>query len=455
MSIPELNKIYQGNALDVLRSWPDEFVQCVVNSPPYWGLRDYKLEPSIWDGDPGCDHEFAETTIPSGGGGGMSSRRDKKAWHERGGHQPGFCVKCGAWKGSFGLEPTPELYVQHTVQIFREVKRVLRPDGILWLNLGDSYANDTKRGGQSGGKNYTSVAGGYRGQREKRGSGLKPKDLCEIPSDVVRALRSDGWYLRSRIPWIKRTAMPESAKDRPTNAIEYVFLLSKSEKYFYDYEAVKMPASQDTHARYSRGRGENHKYSADGDGADYSRTFVKKHNELAGVNPKAKIPSGWDTGTGDHRAMTGRYTKDAGREEQGLRSSTRMGHGPGWRVKQNESFSNAVKDVVEMRHRRNSDWFFDSWQGFFTDDDGGPLAFVVNPYPFKGAHFATFPPRLVEPCIKAGCPKGGIVLDPFAGSGTTCSVAKRMDRQYLGIDLSLTYVEMAEGRILQECGGLF
>ncbi|MDD5501766.1 MAG: site-specific DNA-methyltransferase [Candidatus Omnitrophica bacterium] len=396
----ELNKIYQGNTLDVLKTWPDEFVQCCVTSPPYWNLRDYGID------------------------------------------------------GQIGLEPYPEEYVMKMVEVFSEVKRVLRNDGTLWLNIGDSYAGGG-RGFGYGGKQDTNK--GCDGMPKSIvPQGLKPKDLCEIPSDVVRALRHDGWYLRSRIPWIKRTAMPESAKDRPTNAIEYVFLLSKSEKYFYDYEAVKSPSSEDTHARYSRSRGNDHKWID----TEYTRTFIKKHNEnRPGVNPKAKAVSGWDNGPGNHRGLTGRYPnrgpKDIARDEQGLKPSDRMGRGPGWRNKQNESFSAAVKDVVDMRHRRNSDWFFESWQGLLSAEEGDPLAFVVNPYPFKEAHFATFPPRLVEPCILAGSRTGDIVLDPFSGSGTTCSVAKRLDRQYLGIELNPAYVEMSERRILKECGGLF
>lgn len=161
-----------------------------------------------------------------------------------------FCVRCSAWCGQLGLEPTIDLYVSHIVQVFREVRRVLRPDGVLWLNLGDSYASgkgtcyNPGGGDNSFGKSRKAYGvhpldRGNKSELEKQG--LKPKDLCEIPSEVVRALRDDGWWLRSRIPWVKMNCMPSSCTDRPTVAIEYVFLLTKSHRYFYDTEAVRMP----------------------------------------------------------------------------------------------------------------------------------------------------------------------------------------------------------------------
>ncbi len=398
-----LNSVICGHVLEVLRSFPDESVHCVVTSPPYWGLRDYGVEHQVWGGDPRCDHVFTETPEPNGNGTGSSFRRDREGWMKRGGHQPGFCVKCGAWLGSYGLEPTPELYVQHTVAIFREVRRVLRADGTLWLNIGDTYSQDTKWGGRSGNKNYTSLAGGYGTCRNLRTeSGVKAKNLCMMPARVALALQADGWYLRSQIPWLKRTAMPESCKDRPTSAVEYVFMLSKSRRYYYNWKAITLAASLDSHARYGRARSDQQ---------------------------RQKPVSGWDTGPGNHCAMVGRY-------------------------KQNESFSGSIKDVVEIRARRNSDWFFESWQGLLVDEGGEPLAFVVNPKGFQGAHFATFPAKLVEPMIQAGCPEGGVVLDCFGGSGTVGVGAKKLQRHYVLIDLKPEYCAMGEKRIERECGGL-
>jgi len=365
--------ILTGDALQILPTLDAESVQVCVTSPPYWGLRDYGVV------------------------------------------------------GQIGLERTPEEYVEKMVAVFREVSRMLRNDGTLWLNLGDSYA---------GNRSYQDV-GNSRGMTVSRRRdnapcprsdlaipGLKPKDLCMMPFRVAMALQASGWYLRSICPWIKRNSMPESCKDRPTQAVEYIFLLTKSERYFYDHEAVKLEASFDTHARYARGRSQTHKYA---DGGPGNQPIAMTFDHMAGVNPKArhKPVSGWDNGSGSHRELKGRYPKP----------------------KQNESFSAAVKDVVGSRARRNSDWFFESWQGLLSDNDGDPLAFIINPQPFREAHFATFPPCLVEPMIRAGSKPGDTILDPFSGSGTTGNVAERLGREYIGIELNPDYVAMSEKRI--------
>lgn len=446
-------RIMLGDAMEQLRNLPDKSVHCCVTSPPYWGLRDYGIPPTIWCGDPACEHDFADESIPTEVGkgnwaqgvngrgelqpGGVDAKREPvRAMATR-----GFC-RCGAWRGAFGLEPTPALYVEHAVMIFREVGRVLRDDGTLWLNLGDSYATGAGAvgarpgGGAQGdkwaghdirdrdaarrphgrpmenGRGEPQTIPGYRGGRNgpegKHGygeggagigpmtqpnrmpqEGLKPKDLCEIPSDVVRALRDDGWWLRSRIPWLKRNAMPESTKDRPTTAVEYVFLLSKSERYFYDGEAVKIACAS-------------------------GPSDIKKMRESL---PRIG---------GKHKDLTDPLSKAS--------AATNIG--------QKRSVGNP-----EGRARRNSDWFFESWQGMLQDDGGDPLALIVNPQPFKEAHFATFPPSLIEPCILAGCPQGGTVLDPFGGAGTTGLVADRLQRDAVLIELNPEYAATAEKRI--------
>lgn len=473
IKIPE-NTMIQGSALEALAGLPAESVQMCVTSPPYWGLRDYGISPLVWGGDPDCRHLWEETRAPGGQGSGVSFRRDKKAGRKRNGRQPGFCQKCGAWRGCLGLEPTIELYVEHIVMICREIRRVLQKDGTFWLNMGDSYATGGKDGHRRG-----KLFGGFNGKlppgRFTPPAGLKHKDLCGIPWRVAFALQADGWWLRSRIPWLKMNCMPESAKDRPTTAIDDVFLLTKSAKYYYDFEAIKMPASQNSH---SRGHG---------------------------VNPKAQASgpvAGWDNSVGE-----GRHNKNSGRYPK---------------PKQNESFSGAVKEVVEMRNRRNSDWFFESWRGLYQED-GEPLAFIVNTKGYKQAHFATFPPDLIRPCIQAGtsehgaCPECGVpwerviekgsnasrtigfrptcghydkkyknefamakstrkryqrersgdwwrrvrkrpgkdawptarcvVLDPFMGAGTTALVCEQLDRKWIGIELNPEYIELAERRL--------
>jgi len=302
----ELNKIYNMDCLEGLKQLDDNSINCCVTSPPYWGLRDYGVE------------------------------------------------------GQIGLEKTPEEYVSKMVEVFREVRRVLRDDGTLWLNLGDSYAS----GGMSNPSSKSTLGGGkdlgaadYSITR-KVPNGLKPKDLVGIPWMVAFALRADGWYLRQDIIWHKPNPMPESVKDRCTKAHEYIFLLTKKRKYFYDREAIR----------------EDPKTGNDGT-----------------IRAIARDRSGpVDIGNGAHIA---------------------------------ERVYKEVKGA-----NKQSVW-------------------TVATKPFKEAHFATFPPDLIKPCILAGCPKNGIVLDPFMGSGTTGMVAAMYQRNFIGFELNQEYCKMAEKRI--------
>lgn len=309
----EKNKIYLGDCIEVLKTFPDKSINCCITSPPYYGLRDYGVE------------------------------------------------------GQFGNENSPEEYVEHMVEVFNEVKRVLTDDGTLWLNLGDSWAGSGQGlGSNKISKMQKSNRGTYHEDNEDRKSKLqklknyKPKDLIGIPWMVAFALRETGWYLRQDIIWIKGNPFPESVKDRCTKSHEYIFLMSKSRKYYYDYEAIKEPAVTKPKLR------DKH---AEGYQADYSK--------------------------GD-------------RVSKGAR----------------------VYGADGMRNKR------DTW--------------IVNTKPCKEAHFATFPDTLIEPCILAGCPEGGIVLDPFMGSGTTGVVAKRHNRNYVGIELNPEYIKIAEKRIENE-----
>ena len=315
------DKIICGDALEALHGLPDQSVHCCVTSPPYWGLRDYGVD------------------------------------------------------GQLGLEKTPEEYVDKLVEVFREVRRVLRDDGTLWLNLGDSYATSPP-----GNKpNTTALSSGLpnsiknqemrrSAQAHKRNYGsLKPKNLVGIPWSVAFALRSDGWWLRSDIIWAKPNPMPESVRDRPTKSHEYIFLLAKSRKYYYDQDAIREP-----HA------------AADPAQSAYRPAYAEraaKHKRFEGE---------------------GKYGKAAF-----------------------QSFH------PKGRNKRDVWW--------------------VSTKPFKGAHFAVFPPGLIRPCILAGCPEGGIVLDPFFGAGTVGVVAKQEKRHYIGIELNPDYVKMAKERIAREC----
>lgn len=234
--------VIEGDCREALRGLGAESVRCCVTSPPYWGLRSYGTEPLLWGGDPECEHEWGDgIRIHKGGPHGENGalRGGSRAVAEaqaavKDFNAGAFCQLCGAWRGDLGLEPTPELYVEHIVEVFREVRRVLRPDGTLWLNLGDCYANDAKWGGSSG---------------------LKPKDLVGMPWRVAFALQADGWWLRSAIVWHKPNPMPESVRDRPTSSYEHVFLLARSEKYFYDAGAIAEPVVREASGNSARKNG--------------------------------------------------------------------------------------------------------------------------------------------------------------------------------------------------------
>ena len=296
----------------MLKSLPDNSVNMCVTSPPYYGLRDYGID------------------------------------------------------GQLGTEDTPALYIERLVGIFREVYRVLRKDGTLWINIADSYAGSGKGGWDN------PIKSGISQQQynprafnmHKKWNGIKAKDMIGIPWSLAFSLRDDGWYLRSDIIWQKSNCMPESVKDRPSKSYEHIFLLAKSKKYYYDYEAIQVTAAQSSIERAKRAVSDIGKYANGIEGQSMQAIFIPR----------------------DHS---------------------------GERV---------------MRNKR------DVW------------TVSTNSYRADG-HFAMYPEKLIEPCILAGCPVGGVVLDPFFGSGTTGAVAKRLGREYIGIDINPEYCTIAEKRI--------
>jgi DNA modification methylase len=389
-------RLLQGDCRETLRDVDAGSIQCCVTSPPYYGLRDYGTEPLVWGGDAeGHAHEW-QLTKGLGKSAGLSEKQltNPGAYHAPGLH--GSCV-CGAWRGSLGLEPTPELFIEHLAECFREVRRVLRDDGTLWVNLGDSYAGSGK-GPSNGASKQTTNKGSLitnhrnpsqfaNGQAPTTWlsvpAGAKPKDLLMMPFRLALALQADGWYLRSVIPWLKRNSMPESVTDRPSTSIEYVFLLAKSARYYWNADAVRQ---------------------------EQVRLWTAETNGN-GPNFRGNLDPRNDPVTQD-----------------GLRG-TPLGPNPAG------------------RNRRNSDWFFESWQGLMLDEDDDPLALVVNPQPFKGSHFATFPAKLVEPMVKASTREGDTVLDCFSGAGTVGLVADRLGRNAVLCELKSDYRDMAHGRI--------
>lgn len=238
-----IDKIILGNCLEKMLDMPAGIFRTCITSPPYWGLRDYGLEPVVWDGDPECSHEWLNTERKLHRG---STASDKAlsvggAFHGDKSVNDSYCVHCGAWLGCLGLEPQPEMYICHLVQIFSEVKRVLKDDGTLWLVIGDSY-NAGRNGGHPGGtKQWKVEQGKYNTRSGVNALGLKPKDMVLIPFRLALALQADGWWIRSDIIWHKKNVMPSSVKDRPTTDFEHVFLLAKSRRYYYDQDAIREP----------------------------------------------------------------------------------------------------------------------------------------------------------------------------------------------------------------------
>jgi DNA modification methylase len=408
--------VYQGDCRAVMAEMEPESVHCVVTSPPYWGLRDYGTATWV-GGDEGCDHvgpPMRTNNKPSDQGSTFhgGTNRGTEPWTD------GICGKCGAIRedGQLGLEPTPEAYVANMVAVFREVRRVLRDDGTVWLNLGDSYASDVKG---SGGRDASTLTrhtpeGLERSQERQRMEpkrlvhGLKPKDLVGIPWRVAFALQADGWYLRSEIIWSKPNPMPESVTDRPTKSHEQIFLLTKSARYYFDNDAVREGM-----------------YELHGDAATGSVLPAQESS----VRHVGGVPSLF--GEADDGMAGDAYTGERGGGVQA--------------VQQSEARS------AHMAATPRNDG--DRWR----EVDGGVAArgagrnirsvWTVATQPYPGAHFATFPEKLIEPCIKAGSPpQRGVILDPFAGSGTTGRVAQRLGRRAVLIDLNGDYLTQAMTR---------
>lgn len=331
-------KILNGKCQGILKNLPSSSVDCCVTSPPYWGLRDYKSEDQL------------------------------------------------------GLEPTPEEYVRNITDIFDEIRRLLKPTGTLWLNLGDTY--------YGGGNNRGNTKEVNRKQKSNRGAGsisgigfkgalkqhavLKPKDLVGIPWRVAFALQERGWYLRQDIIWSKSNAMPESVQDRCTKSHEYLFLLSKSPRYYFDNDAIKEPVAESTIQRLSQ--------------------------DIEGQQGSSRIPGKTN---GPMKAVFGGRNKHAG-------YGTRLHSG-------REDDGSYLEDGRNKR----SVW-------------------TVSTACSSDAHFAVFPEKLIEPCILAGCPADGLVLDPFCGSGTTGIVTLKHNRNFIGIELNPEYVNLARSKIISD-----
>lgn len=328
----KLNHIYEGHSEKILRDFPDNCIDCCVTSPPYYGLRNYGHSDQI------------------------------------------------------GLEKTPEIYIANLVAVFEQVRRVLKPDGTLWLNLGDSYAGSTMTGRT---KSFDGDGNKDKSRMFKKNlttpTNCKPKDLIGIPWLVAFALRAAGWYLRSDIIWHKPNPMPESVTDRPTKSHEYIFLLSKSQTYYYDADAIKENSTTQENRPHGVVRDRVYNY-------DSKQKVLRERRGYKNLQ---------DNGQQNHSMHEKRLDPDN------------------------------VEDYP-VRNKRS--------------------VWTVTTKPYKDAHFATFPPELIIDCIKAGCPPGGIVLDPFSGANTTGITARKLGRNYVSIELNPKYIQMSKNREEKELG---
>ncbi len=415
--------IAEGDCLSVLRGLPEGCVHCVVTSPPYYGLRDYGT--ARWEGgDPGCQHEVRRWEGPKqtqGAQSGHASRRDRLAREE---------CHCGAVRvdEQIGMEATPDAYIARLVEVFEEVRRVLRTDGTLWLNLGDGYANDAKFGGSTGGLHPRALHGNTSIGRRRSTTGLKPKDLLMMPARVALALQEAGWWLRSDIIWCKTAPMPESVTDRPTSAHEHIFLLSKSARYFYDAAAVRVP-SQSNHGS-GNGFARHYQRSREGRGSDLPWQVTADRNlwNYWLIDPE---PSSLPHYAGFPSELPRRCIL-AGTSARGVCPAC----GAPWR-----------------RGTERTDEPDASAKGSRFDRGKTGVAGMGRVQP--GQRFLERSAGWQPTCAcDAGDPVPALVLDPFAGTSTTGVVALELGRRFLGIELSPEYAELSRRRLNAAQNGL-
>jgi len=435
--------LLNGNALHIPLATGS--VQCVITSPPYWGLRDYGLPPTIWDGHPQCKHRWGKehliTNTPPRDHHGAYAFGDTRGQEPaRKGttltaSQGAFCRRCGAWRGTLGLEPTPELYVEHLVAIFREIRRVLRPDGTTWLNLGDSYANiGHPKGNPGNGKAaYASQEGIHMRWEKGRGTDLKNKDIVGIPWMVAFALRADGWYLRSDVIWHKPNPMPESVTDRPTKAHEYVFLLTKSEKYFYDHNAIREPQTGNAH---SRGKGLTPKTRPDDE-----KLICANHRFHLSTSQYVDIPGGrnrrsvWTIPTQAYSGAHFAAFPERLVEPMLLAGTSAHGCCPACGAPYARITESVKGESPSANHSS-----FKRGKSKLAREHLSPV----------GEGERTIERRTIgwRPTCKcnAGDPIPCLVLDPFAGTATVGRVSIKHHHRFIGIDLKPAYLALARDR---------
>jgi site-specific DNA-methyltransferase (cytosine-N4-specific) len=427
-----VGKIHCGDAYQLLPLMPSESVDCVVTSPPYYGLRIYDNVETIFDGDPSCEHEWHKTYLktdhkPTGKQGTVRGTIDRQKYNYE--ITSNVCIKCGAWKGQLGLEPSWKMYVQHLVELFREVKRVLKKTGSFWLNIGDTYF-----GGGHGGNTLYETPSGELVKSVKQGKSsnyvpimqwrddvYKQKCLMGIPWRIAFALIEDGWILRNAVIWYKPNAMPSSVKDRLTHTYEFLFHFVKSKKYYYNLDNIREPPKIESVERWERALRQRR---------DSNVKLRKKLLKTTGVTVACMVPKWFEYSK--HDLAVGRVGNFSYTDPLHVKAYNVKGKNPG--------------DALLIPS--------DFWS--------------IHTKPFKGAHFAVFPPELPLRPILASCPPDGVVLDPLAGSGTvayTCELINhgmwdefrihvnqiarktRWSLKWILIEINPEYCKLAEERL--------
>ncbi|MFB3882446.1 MAG: DNA methyltransferase [Armatimonadota bacterium] len=486
-----MREVLIGNCRDKLKELPAESVQCVVTSPPYWGLRRYDGEQgAVWGGEPDCEHAwqsrryYVEQSTGATGreafakpGEENIARLKAARWRE-----DSTCTRCGAWYGAFGLEPTPEQYVANTLEILRGIRRVLRPDGVIWWNLGDSYAGSGQGWQQKDGGSIqrkwldaygTGRPPGYISSASP--TGLKPKDLTLIPARVALGAQADGWWVRAMVIWDKPNTMPESVKDRPTESHEYILLLTKSEHYFYDADAVREPLSETTVER-------NRYPHAGSSCEDVAVSRPRRPGEFG--NPAGRnLRSVWRFATipymGAHFAvfppelprrcvLAGSPPKacatcGAPWERRVAREPVTCPNGPGGNYVHKgrppggqESDVSSTLGKVEYYRVSTVGWqptcecHGQAEAVQIECDDCHGTGTVDGETCRACAGAGHVEARVWSPAVlEAWLTRPPIVLDPFAGSGTTLMVAESLGRWWVGIDICADYEHQIRARTAQ------
>lgn len=427
-----LDKILEGNALDILKTLPDNCIDTCITSPPYYSQRFYGVEANtVWNGDPNCDHQWEVYVRPgntwSTPGPGLYKVKGEynKAWIRP--QEQAFCKKCGAWYGQLGLEPSPSLYIKHLVQIFREVKRVLKPSGVFFLNIGDSYF---------GGLN-----------KYAKEDWLRPKQLMLIPSRLAIALQEDGWILRNDIIWYKVNHMPHPVKDRLVSAYEHVFMFVKNRKYFFDLDSIRVPhkwASKDKRSLFWR---VEHKTG--------KSTTGQYASNAVGYHPMGRNPGDvWSMKTANYKGshfavfpeeLVRRCLKAGCPKEVCIKCGRPKVRKYEVVQRKWEDLTKEEQDFLRRRYGldKRGKYKGQSTKDFSGEDNPSNRKRRIVQSLLKTRRFVGWVPS----CKCNVDFRPGIVLDPFLGSGTTAVVAKELGLFFIGIELNPKYIKLAKNRL--------